>query len=189
MAANRRTPPRGSRPGGQRGPGRVPSGSRGPRPAAGAARAAGEPGRRPRLTGRALILVLVLALLAVSYASSMRAYLQQRAHISDLKAQIAQRESNIDQLEREKRRWHDPAYVAAQARARFGYLMPGETSYVVIGEDGRALEAETTLTDPATVDRKVPTAWWSEEWRSVELAGHPPKPKAPPASRIDGPKQ
>ena len=157
------------------------------RPAPDAAQAAGE--RRPRLTGRAAILVLVLALLAVSYASSMRAYLQQRAHISDLKVQIAQRESNIDQLEREKRRWHDPAYVAAQARARFGYLMPGETSYVVIGEDGRALEAETTLTDPATVDRRTPTAWWSEEWRSVELAGHPPKPQAPPASRIDGPKQ
>jgi type II secretory pathway pseudopilin PulG len=130
--------------------------------------------------------VLVLGLLAVSYASSMRAYLQQRAHISDLKAQIAQRESNIDQLEREKRRWHDPAYVAAQARARFGYLMPGETSYVVIGEDGQPLEADSTLTDPSTLHRKVPTAWWSEEWRSVELAGHPPKPQAPPATRIDG---
>ena len=130
--------------------------------------------------------MLVLAVLAVSYASSMRAYLQQRAHIDDLKAQIAQRESNIDELEREKRRWHDPAYVAAQARERFGYLMPGETSYVVLGEDGKPLEAETTLTDPATVDRKRPTAWWSEEWSSVELAGHPPKPQAPPASRIDG---
>jgi cell division protein FtsB len=186
MVANRRTSPRGPRPGGQRGPGRVPTGARGPRPATEGARSAGEPGRRPRLTGRALILVLVLALLAVSYASSMRAYLQQRAHIADLKAQIAQRESNIDQLEREKRRWHDPAYVASQARARFGYLMPGETSYVVIGEDGRPLEAETTLTDPATIDRRTPTAWWSEEWRSVELAGHPPKPKAPPATRIDG---
>ena len=189
MAANRRTPPRGSRPGGQRGPGRVPSGSRGPRPAAGTARAAGEPGRRPRLTGRALILVLVLALLAVSYASSMRAYLQQRARISDLKAQIAQRESNIDQLEREKRRWHDPAYVASQARARFGYLMPGETSYVVLGEDGQPLESRSTLTDPASVTARTPTAWWTSEWKSVQLAGNPPAPKPPPATEIDGSKE
>ena len=42
--------------------------------------------RRPRLTGRAAILVLVLAVLAVSYASSLRAYLQQRVHIVELKA-------------------------------------------------------------------------------------------------------
>ena len=45
--------------------------------------AAGRPRRRrPRLTGRAAILVLVLAVLTVSYASSLRAYLQQREHIA-----------------------------------------------------------------------------------------------------------
>ena len=187
MADNRRTPSRGARPGARPGPGRVPPGARRPAPAPGPA--TGEKPRRPRFTGRALVLVLVLALLAVSYASSMRAYLQQRSQISDLKAQIAPRQTNIDRLEREKRRWHDPAYVEGQARARFGYLMPGEKSYVVIGEDGQPLDSATTLTDPATIDRKVPTAWWSEEWRSVQLAGHPPKPQAPPASRIDGSKQ
>ncbi len=116
----------------------------------------------------------------------MRAYLQQRAHISDLKAQIAQRETNIDELEREKRRWHDPAYVQAQARERFGYLMPGETSYVVLGEDGKPLESQSTLTDPSTVNKKAPTAWWTTEWKSVQLAGNPPKPEAPPADEIDG---
>ena len=46
-----------------------------------------------RLTGRAAVLVLVLAVLTVSYASSLRAYLQQRSHIDDLKAQIAPREA------------------------------------------------------------------------------------------------
>jgi len=49
--------------------------------------------RRPRLTGRAAILVLVVAVLTVSYASSMRAYLQQRAHIKDVKEQIATRQA------------------------------------------------------------------------------------------------
>jgi hypothetical protein len=130
--------------------------------------------------------VLVLAVLTISYASSMRAYLQQRAHISDLKSQIAQREASIDDLEREKRRWHDPAYVQAQARERFGYLMPGETSYVVLGEDGKPLESQSTLTDPATVDQHAPTPWWTTGWRSVQLAGNPPKPEAPPATLIDG---
>ena len=85
-------------------------------------------------TGRAAILVLVLAVLAVSYASSLRAYLQQRAHIGDVKEQIAEQQASIDDLEREKSRWDDAAFVRAQARERFGYLMPGETSYVVLDE-------------------------------------------------------
>jgi cell division protein FtsB len=140
--------------------------------------------RRPRLTGRAAILVLVLAVLTVSYASSLRAYLQQRAHITDLKSQIALRQASISDLEREKRRWEDPAYVRQQAR-ELNYVMPGETSYVVLDENGEPLDRSSELTDPATVARKPPTAWWSTAWQSVELAGDPPEPEPPPASRID----
>ena len=179
--AERRTPrggPGGNRRPGQRGNPRSRGAAAVPPPRAGS--------RRPRFTGRAAILVLVLAVLAVSYASSMRAYLQQRAHIQELKTQIAQREANIDDLEREKRRWRDPAYVQAQARERFGYLMPGETLYVVLDENGDPLESQTSLTDPATVTDRTPTAWWTSEWKSVQLAGVPPKPQAPPASEIDG---
>src|SRR5262245_42569957 len=113
---------------------RRPSGSRGTRgssrPATRGAPRAATRGRevpeptavaappRPRLTGRAAILILILAVLAVSYASSMRAYLQQRAHIADLKQQIAERSASINDLESEKRRWQDAAYVEKQARER-----------------------------------------------------------------------
>ncbi|MCF6376541.1 septum formation initiator family protein [Nocardioides KLBMP 9356] len=142
--------------------------------------------RRPRFTGRAAVLVLVLAVLTVSYASSLRAYLQQRAHIGELKSQIAEREANINDLEREKQRWDDPAYVKAQARARFGYLMPGEQGFEVIGEDGKPLEAQATLNDPADVIKTVPKAWWTAAWESMELAGNPPKPGEEPADLIDG---
>ena len=146
------------------------------------------PPRTPRLTGRAAILVLVLAVLTVSYASSLRAYLQQRAHIGDLKAQIVEREQNINDLEREKRRWEDPAYVRAQARERFGYLMPGETGFEVIGPDGKPLEPQATLNDPDEVIRTAPTAWWSAAWDSMELAGNPPAPTPGPADLVDGTK-
>jgi cell division protein FtsB len=140
--------------------------------------------RRPRFTGRAAILVLVVAVLTVSYASSLRAYLQQRSHIEDLKSQIALRQASIHDLEREKERWQDPAFVRQQAR-ELNYVMPGETSYVVLDENGEPLEKNSELTDPSTVARKPPTAWWSTAWESVELAGNPPKPEPPPASKID----
>jgi cell division protein FtsB len=141
---------------------------------------------RSRLTGRAAILVLVLAVLTVSYASSMRAFLQQRSHINSLKTQIAEREASIDALESEKRRWDDPAYVEQQARQRLGYVMPGERTYLVLDENGTPLEPQASLADPDEVITTAPTAWYDDAWASVELAGHPPKPAKPPLTEIDG---
>lgn len=208
MPSQRRTPRGG--PGGPRGPRQGHSthpGARGTRPRAGGPRtpaSRGEPDpaaavaaspttrrpqRRPRFTGRAAVLVLVLAVLTVSYASSLRAYLQQRSHIGELKAQIAEREASIDDLEREKKRWDDPAYVKAQARARFGYLMPGEQGFEVIGADGRPIEAQATLNDPDEVIKTMPKAWWTAAWESMELAGNPPPPDEEPAEMIDGTQQ
>jgi cell division protein FtsB len=134
---------------------------------------AAEP-RSSRFTGRAMVLVLVLSVLTISYASSLKAYFQQHSQIQDLRTRIAASESDIHRLESEKARWQDPAYVREQARARFGYLMPGQTSYVVIGEDGKPLAPQSTLSDPRTNTTSTPTAWWTTEWRSVVLAGNPP---------------
>lgn len=145
--------------------------------------------RRPRFTGRAAILVVVLAVLAVSYASSLRAYLQQRSHISDLKEQIAERRASIEDLQREKERWEDDAYVKQQARLRIGYVMPGETSYVVLDENGEPVESEAELTDPSTVARQPPEPVYSDVWESVKLAGDPPEQEPPPLSEIDGSKE
>ncbi len=145
-------------------------------------------GRRPRITGRAAVLLLVLAVLAVSYASSLKAYLQQRAHIEDLKSQIEKTSASIDDLEREKRRWNDEAFVRAQARERFGYVMPGETSYVVLDENGEPVESRARLHDAEELLAEPPTAWWADAWESVELAGDPPRDEPPPATDLDSPR-
>lgn len=129
--------------------------------------------------------MLVLAVLTVSYASSLRAYLQQRDQIGDLKSQIALRQAGIDDLQREKRRWEDPAYVRQQAR-ELNFVMPGETSYVVLDEHGDPLQSDTSLTDPATVAQKPPRAWWSSAWESVKMAGSPPAAEPEPTEKITG---
>lgn len=142
-----------------------------------AVEAAGPGRRRPKLTGRAVVLLVVLAVLMASYASSLRAYLHQRDNIGDLKTEIAEREQAIDALQTEKRRWEDPAYTAQQARERFGYVMPGQRSYVVVDENGEPIQGGARLEDPDEVVKEEPTPWWDGAWASVELAGHPPKPK------------
>jgi hypothetical protein len=133
----------------------------------------------------------VLAVLMVSYASSMRAYLQQKDHLASLRANISESRASIKSLEREKSRWNDPAYVEAQARERFGWMMPGEIGYQVIGEDGKPLGHEDSLSDPTSVARAERPLWWQSAWGSVEAAGNPKKKQQvpPPVTRIRAPKQ
>lgn len=171
--ATRRTPKRGSQPGGRPRNHRPGLGGRIGRPASTAT------AHRPRFTSRMAVLMVVVAVLVVSYASSMRAYLQQRGHINDLRDQIAHSQSDITRLEREKRRWDDKAFVQAQARDRLGWVLPGETSYQVIGDDGKPLASHNELSDPRAFARTVPESWWERLHGSLDTADHPPKTPTP----------
>ena len=55
--------------------------------------------RKPKLTGRAMMVMVVAAVLVISYASSLRAYIEQRHDINALQTEIAQRKAHIKQLE------------------------------------------------------------------------------------------
>lgn len=138
---------------------------------------------RSRFTGRMAVLVLVLAVLAVSYASSLRAYLEQRSEIEAHEAEIARAEAAIEELRREQARWQDPAFVAQYAREHLGYVRPGETPYVVL-DDGEPLGG-AELPDPSTVITTNEPAWYDDLWRSTEVAGTPAsEAPPPPASTI-----
>ena len=130
--------------------------------------------------------MLVLAVLAVSYASSMRAYLEQKQHLQELRESIADSRKNIAALQREKRRWRDPAFVEAQATQRLSWVMPGEISFHVIGEDGRPLDHEDTLSDPDAIDVENEPAWWETAWQTMEAAGNP-EDVPNPVEEIDPP--
>ena len=130
------------------------------------------------------MLVLVVAGLMVSYASSFRAYLDQRHHIEQLEARITESRTEIASLEREKVRWKDPAYVVAQARARFAFGFPGEIGFQVLDEDGKPLDHEDSLSDP-TREAEDPE-WWQETVSSIEAAGNPPDDNRP-ATKITVP--
>lgn len=208
MADDRR-PARGGRPRGRTGPGRTPGAGRDgrarPRPAGarpgeprgetrGPSRSAGRTtpsASRARLrpTGRMAVLALVLAVLAFPFASSVHAFLPLRSETAQMQEEIAERQANIDALSREIRRFRDPAFLEDQAR-RLGYVMPGETTYIVLDEDGEPLEPEATLSDPSEAEAEEPEAWWSDAWASVELAGDPPRAGDPvPLTEIDGSKE
>jgi hypothetical protein len=130
------------------------------------------------------VLVLVLAVLAVSYASSLRAYLDQRHHLATLREDIATTQAEIAALEREQERWHDPAYQMSQARQRFGFVMPGEVGLRVIGRDGEPLDQDDSLSEPRRSSGDGQPEWWQTTLRSIDAAGNPPDPDDAPARTI-----
>jgi hypothetical protein len=117
----------------------------------------------------------------VSYASSFRAYLQQRDQLAALDDQIARSNANIKALEREKQRWKDPAYTQLAARKAFGFVMPGEIGFTVIDEDGKPLREVDSLSGPAASTDAGKPEWYESVWGSVLVAGNPPDPAAEPA--------
>jgi cell division protein FtsB len=193
---SRSTTSRGAagRPGMPRSSGSGAAGGKRPPSRAGGGRARRSPRRdqptqpRPRFTGRMAIVVVVLAVLFVSYATSLRAFLAQRSDISALEAQIARDQHTIEELREEQRRWKDAAYVAAQARERFGWVLPGEIGFRVIGEDGRPLDTSSQLTDPASLGQDPDSQWWSTTWASIRGAGEREDAGPGPAVRL-GPRE
>ena len=118
---------------------------------------------RPALTGRAAILILVLAALVVTLAIPLRAWLAQQSEIAALEADVASARERVADLEQELEDWEDPAFVIAQARSRLHFVFPGEVGYVVLGEDDRPI----VPTDDAPVDE---SPWYSRLWESTRQA-------------------
>ncbi len=138
---------------------------------------------RANLTARALALVVVVLVLTISYATSLRIYFAQAHEIASTKAEIVDRQATIADLQGQIARWNDPAYVAAQARERLGWLVPGETGYTVVGADGKPLGGGLTLDSSQTSDPEQQQMWWDRMWGSVAAADRPAAKKADPGKR------
>ncbi len=134
-------------------------------------------GGRPSVTGRAAVLALVLAVLLVSYAYPLRAWFDQHRERVELQREQDELTASLDDLEQELRLWEDPAYVAAQARERLGFVLPGEQSYIVLPDpdapDDNAAEA-------GGLPPSGQGTWYERLWASVTFADSPPRdPEAP----------
>lgn len=129
---------------------------------------------RPRLTGRAAILLAVLAVLAISFASSVRAFIEQRHELTHLHGDIARSHAQITSLQRERARWDDPAFKEQMARDKFGFVKQGEIGFIVLDANGQPIDQTSTLSDPAPEKTTTKTQWYDKAWASVQAADHPP---------------
>ena len=113
--------------------------------------------------GAAVLLVLVMI------TPSLGIFFSQRSQISRIQDDEAEARASISTLQDEVRRWHDPDYVRAQARAQLGWVMPGETGYQVIAENGKVIGSTTSLDekDPAT-EASADVHWWRQAAESIQ---------------------
>ena len=58
-------------------------------------------------------------------------YVDQRQQIAALEASVAGQQEDVADLEAQRDRWTDPAYITTQARERLYYVKPGEVVYLV----------------------------------------------------------
>src|ERR1700761_288815 len=125
------------------------------------------------------ILAAVVCVLTLTIAGPVRTDFAQRTEMKQLPASEAALRSQIADLEQQKVKLADPAYVAAQARERLGFVMPGEIPYQVQLPPNAAMPAEPGSTPTAATSNDP---WYTALWHTIADNPHgPPAPPAPPA--------
>jgi cell division protein FtsB len=132
------------------------------------------------VTQRLVAVVVVLAVLALSYVSSLRIWIDQEQQMAAARQAIARDQAAVDRLYDEIERWKNPDYVKAQARDRLGWVFPGEIGYRVIGPDGKVIGGQ--VGSIAGRDDPENQTWYERLQGSIQTADQPapaaPRPEA-----------
>jgi cell division protein FtsB len=126
---------------------------------------------------RAAILAAVICVLTLTIAGPVRTYFAQRTEMQQLETIQAQLRSQIADLETQKVKLADPVFIAAQARERLGFVMPGEIPYQVQLPVTAGPEAPPG-TDAAPIPSGQP--WYTSLWNTIADTPHGPPPAPPP---------
>jgi cell division protein FtsB len=126
---------------------------------------------------RAAILAAVICVLTLTIAGPVRTYFAQRTEMKQLEATEKQLRGQIAGLEEQKVKLADPVFVAAQARQRLGFVMPGEIPYQVQLPANAAVPG-TPDGGPAVTKSGDP--WYTSLWHTIADAPHGVSPTIAP---------
>ncbi|MGO3362979.1 MAG: septum formation initiator family protein [Corynebacterium sp.] len=108
--------------------------------------------------------VLVVAFVALSVATPLRNYFQQRAELAEVNATIERQIDERDRLNEELDRYDSEAYIREQARTRLGVVEPGESAF-------RLMDPRINTSSPADPGQEEsaddPDPWYTQLWGSV----------------------
>ena len=133
---------------------------------------------------RAAILAAVICVLTLTIAGPVRTYFAQRTEMKQLQATEEQLRTQIANLEEQKVKLGDPVFVAAQARERLGFVMPGDIPYQVQLPVDAAVPG-TPGSEPAKARPDQP--WYTSLWHTIADAPHGVSPTVVPEVPSPGP--
>ncbi|MGQ0849292.1 MAG: FtsB family cell division protein [Actinomycetota bacterium] len=113
--------------------------------------------RTARWIGGFVLITIALALLTT--AVPFRQIIDQRARVEAARSELAALAAQNEALAAEVEALTTPAEIERLARAKLGFVMPGETAYVVL--EPEPLETNSA-TDPAPIEPAP--AWWRTIW-------------------------
>lgn len=131
-----------------------------------------------RVSGVTVLAVVVLVLGALMLSPNISTFVQQQRELSQLRTSVEEHRAAVEEIDAERARWKDPAYVRSQARDRLLYVMPGETQLSVI--DDVLIPAESDEETESTLT-ETETNWAREFGATFLIAGmseHPDKAAA-----------
>ncbi|MDG2497745.1 MAG: septum formation initiator family protein [Aquiluna sp.] len=92
--------------------------------------------RMLKLNSASVSVILVIILGTYLISPDVQSYLNQRRQIVEIELGIQTAKDAVVDMQAERDRWQDPAYIRSQARDRLYYVLPGEVSYLVMDSDG-----------------------------------------------------
>lgn len=87
-------------------------------------------------SGFAVTVLILLVTGVVMLSPTLRVLAEQQQEIAQLEETLASSNREVFDLEEQRERWKDPAYVETQARERLMFVYPGDITYLVIDDVG-----------------------------------------------------
>ena len=112
----------------------------------------------------------MICVLTLTIAGPVRTYFAQRTEMDQLTATEAALRRQIADLEQKKGKLGDPAYIAAQARERLGFVKPGDIPFQVQLPSAAAAAPQPggDATKPANNN-----PWYTSLWHTIADAAAP----------------
>ncbi|WP_244255995.1 septum formation initiator family protein [Rathayibacter sp. VKM Ac-2760] len=121
-----------------------------------------------RGSGFTLLVMGIMILAVVVLAPSVKNFVEQRAEIAELQRSVDAAKTQSQNLDEQRVRWSDPAFIRAQARERLYFVMPGEVSYLVLDDIAVAQQAAQPASNSV---QKTPTDWAGSLLSSIAVSG------------------
>ena len=123
-----------------------------------------------RVSGFVVIMLGLVVLGTFVLVPTVGTYMDQRQQIHALQNAVAVSQSEVADLQSQRDRWSDPAYITTQARERLYYTMPGEVVYLIDNDlDPAALPQEQGPVSDTLEETQAD--WMPQLLRSLTSAG------------------